>query len=189
MDKKIRIGIIDIDDVLADFGSFIVEELNQLSGTQLTKEAYIHHDFYKFHDLPVSVMGDILRRESIYLRLKPLDKVVEGMYLLKEKGFALHIVTARGKSNSNIEEDTHQWFYDNNIPYDSIDFIDYHEKKSEYYLKYGNPEFVVDDRVYNLLDAQSVGVSTYCLKQPWNEYDINYKGPRVSNLLELADNF
>ncbi len=186
MGNKTRKCIIDIDDVLADFASFLVEELNLLSGTQLQKDDYIHHDFYKFHNLPVSVMGEILGKKNIYLKLKPLEKVVEGMHMLKDKGIAIHIVTARGKSKPNIEEDTVQWFYDHKIPFDSIDLLDYHDKKSDCYIKYINPEFVLDDRIYNLSDAQSVGLTPCCLNQPWNKNDENYKGLRVDNIVELA---
>ncbi len=187
--RKNHSCVVDIDDVLADFAGHVADCLNQETGTRVSKQDYTSFDFCEPHGISREHFAGMLIRKQVFRHLQPLDGALEGLSLLREKGFDIHLVTARG-STPNAAAHTLEWLKKHQATFDTLDLVPHLGKKSDIYKRYGDHHFLIDDGLHNLKDAHAANVELHpiCHDQPWNQHDQEYEFGvnRVSSLLDLA---
>lgn len=159
-----KIGI-DIDDTITNTIEETIKYLNMYN------QKYDKNDDVasKSFDFFVKHIEDI----QINVKLKP--GVKEAFYELKQMGYEIIIITARGSEiEYQHEKITKDYFKKHNLPYDKIYFGDYN--KGDVAL-IENISVFIDDRIYNLDDVAQHGVeclhfvSDMNIKSPYKKFD------------------
>lgn len=185
-----RRAIIDIDDVLLEFARKANQEMNKL-GKIAAYDDYVTYNFSMYHEISAPDFKRIVDNQSIYLDLTPIEGAVEAINTLKDKGFIIDLVTARG-GYKDAEKRTIDSLAKNGISYDSLTLIDSSKnKKSDYYKQHsGNLAFIADDAVHNIIDAakSNTRIAPFCIAAPWNDNRNAYRHAelRVNSLSELS---
>lgn len=177
--------LIDCDDVMADFASFICNEMNKI-GKQAEKSDYLEYRFMDYHELTHAQFLEAVKSSNAFLKVKPFDGVKEALRVIKAKGFNIAIVTARGMFE-NSKKNTQKWLSQNELIYDRLYVIDPRKtNKSAVFSKFEGDKIrgLVDDATHNLVDAMDNNVLAIRIEQPWNvKSPYDYSAP---TLLEIA---
>lgn len=109
----------------------------------------------------------------------PFPGAVEAVRQLKDAGYYVHLITARGyfKHGELIRETTREWVADHRIPHDTLTFS---KDKTVLWT-----DFFVDDNVKNCRALQQAGTSAYLMRRPWNHDAVDL--PSVHSLGDFAD--
>lgn len=189
--------ICDLDDVLGDFAPVINHHMNQASDIQLSVSDYLAYDYYERHNLSKDEFGEIIRKEEVFLKMPVKKGAVEGLQMLVDKGFTIHIVTARGGFNFSHSQ-TREWLEKNNVPHHHLHIVDTSiTPKSEVYNSIaGGAACLIDDAPYNIIDAMDSTPSLLpiIIDQPWNrafkgidKWNSDYHGQRFNTVKDFAD--
>lgn len=106
----------------------------------------------------------LLNNRELFSELDPYPEVVETYKQIRDKGYKIHIITARVVKN----DITFRWLLNNKIPFDF--FHVYSNEERIKMLAKEVPYIFIDDHFGNII--KSIGYCTYpCLmKRPWNEF-------------------
>ena len=90
---------------------------------------------------------------------------------MREKGYWIHILTARPEDNLQCMYDTYEWLESNGVPFDNIDFSS--EKfrwcaNSEYYDS-GLIKFAIDDSPKHAREYSSHGIKCLVPEKTYNQ--------------------
>lgn len=161
-------------------------------GEQAKYEDYITYNFPMYHNLPSSAIREVINTKQTYLNLMPIEGALVALKTLKEKGFIIDLVTARG-GYDNAEIQTKVSLANLDIHYDSLTLIDSSKNsKSDYYKHHlGNLAFIADDAPVNIIDAarSNTRITPFCIAAPWNNTRgvLMHAKERVSSLLNLSE--
>lgn len=177
--------LIDCDDVMGDFATYICEAMNKV-GKQAKKDDYKEYRFGEYHDLNHEQFTKCIADSDAFLNLTPFEGVKEALTIIKAKGYKIAIVTARGMFE-DAYINTAEWLKKHDLDYDRLYVV--HPKidtKSEiaYQLGIDKVAGLVDDAEHNLVDAINNNINAIRIEQPWNT-DSNYDFSAKS-LLEVA---
>lgn len=177
MSKKCKIGI-DIDNVLSNFNEELLKEFlnhdKELRNTGIIDEnAYITKGMF---DWSTEELDDFYNNniERIAKNLKVIDEAPEYIKKLKENGYEIYIITARGSFLSHsadvmsIEENRNivlEWLKKNNINYDKIIFSP--ENKLEICLE-NDIDLMIEDKVDNI-NKISKKIPVICFNVGYNK--------------------
>jgi len=169
---KKYVALLDVDGVLADFLSPVIESMNKLIGVNIKSEdvtTWRIEDMYKKHDPDAAnIISDIIQQPGFCESLKMFPGADEFVYGLSEK-FDVYFVTSPWDSPT--------WVTERNI-WISSHFGEEHVRKTVYtenkHLVKG--DVLIDDRYENCLHWQEAfPKSTSVL---WTRpYNIQYKPP------------
>lgn len=183
--------ILDCDDVIVDMKNVLIPALNKATG----KNVQIHEqtDFnlrINFPELSYDEILDIIVKAECFTTVEVLNGAKEGIDMLKDFGFNLHVVTSRGYHPEALKL-TREHLLDNNIKVDSINIVNFGQSKSEVYSKIAKHfEFIVDDHVENLYNAEKSGIVSngVFITQPWNiKFENDKKNHRFDCLTQFAE--
>ncbi|MFS1427228.1 5' nucleotidase, NT5C type [Vibrio splendidus] len=187
--------ICDLDDVIGDFAIPANKLMNEASGTNLTVANYLSYDYYDLHGLTREDFHKIITDNDVFLNMAVKPGAKEGLQLLIDKGFDIHIVTARG-SFAFAYELTKVWLDINEIPYSKLHVVDTKiMPKSAVYETIRGACCLIDDAPYNIIDAMNsgLGVVPVIINQPWNnefngkdKWLTRFRNCRFNNILEFA---
>lgn len=177
--------LIDCDDVMGDFASYICNAMNKI-GQRAKKDDYKEYRFGVYHELDHEQFVNCIKDSDAFLQLTPFEGVKEALTIIKAKGYKIAVVTARGMFEHAYEE-TAEWLKKHDLVYDRLYVV--HPKldtKSEIAHQLGIDEVagLIDDAEHNLVDAMNNDISAIRIEQPWNtnsNYDFSAK-----SLLEVA---
>lgn len=98
---------------------------------------------------------------------------------MKRMGHSIHIVTNRSFGRTPISSSiaTANWLFDNDIPYDTIDFTA--DKTSV------KTDMFIEDNLNNYDALEAAGTVAFLVDRPWNHREDNRL--RVKNIEEFAD--
>lgn len=159
-----KIGI-DIDDTITNTIEETIKYLN------------MYNQKYNINDDIASKSFDFFVKhiENIQINVKLKPGVKEAFYELKQMGYEIIIITARGSEiEYQHEKITKDYFKKHNLPYDKIYFGLYN--KGDVAL-IENISVFIDDRINNLDDVAQYGVeclhfvSDMNIKSPYKKFD------------------
>jgi len=166
------VAIIDMDDVLADF--------RQDFSNWLYENYKIHADVespeYYFIDAlkdsghnPESIFETFVEKHG-FSKLNPAKGAKQFLQKLKEKGYWVHLLTARPYDNLTCLYNTYGWLKKHEIPFDDISFAT--EKfrwcaKSKYYNS-GKIAFAIDDSPKHARDYAVHGIKCWVPIKSYN---------------------
>jgi len=160
-----------MDDVLVNMRASLQVVLDDYSGTTVPYEnwhTYCVNNYYP--SVTDDVFNNLVIKSDIFRTADPISGTIEGMNMLSEQGYNLHIVSARG-FHPDAHNITKQWLLDNGVPFDTISISHYGEPKSHTYAKLNYKfAFMLDDHVSNIQDAAESTLVSHpiLISAPWN---------------------
>jgi len=165
--------IVDLDDVIADFRSNFsswAEKKHNIEIDVESPEYYFINDLTK-HDInPEGVFLEFVSQGG-FRDLTLVDGAKEFLSELKEKGYWIHLLTARPSDNIKCFYDTHGWLADHDIIFDKLSFSS--EKfrwcaNSEYYDS-NSIQFAIDDSPKHTTEYVKHGIKCYVPVKSYNK--------------------
>tara|TARA_B100001093_G_scaffold519938_1_gene611572 strand:+ start:6063 stop:6992 length:930 start_codon:yes stop_codon:yes gene_type:complete len=168
------VAIVDIDDVLANFRVGFSDWLYEKFGVRAdvdSKEYYFITALSKINLNSESVFKMFLDDEGFANLTIDTDNL-EILWQLKNRGYWIHLLTARPEEELQCLYDTYFWIWQQNIPCDAISFSP--EKfrwcaKSKYYDA-GAIKFAIDDAPKHAEDYAKHGIKCLVPNKSYNEH-------------------
>tara|TARA_Y100000310_G_scaffold99411_1_gene97155 strand:- start:1012 stop:1929 length:918 start_codon:yes stop_codon:yes gene_type:complete len=166
------VAIVDIDDVLCEFrvgfSRWLLESLDVQTDVR-SSEYYFIDALEKTGLNPEDVFFDFISDDG-FLSLEPVALARDFMTGLKDKGYFVHLLTARPSSNLRCYYNTFEWLEVNNIYFDKIDFSS--EKlrwcmKSNYWTS-SSIAFAIDDSPKHATEYEKHGIKVFSPKKSYN---------------------
>ncbi len=143
--------ILDCDDVIVDMKNILLPTLNKATGKNI--QPHQQTDFnlkINYPELSYDEIFDLIIQNNCFEEVNILEGAKEGIYMLKNMGFNLHVVTSRGY-HPKAHSLTENHLLSNGIFVDSVNVVKFGQSKSDVYKSIAsNFEFIVDDHVENL---------------------------------------
>ena len=187
----------DKDDVLVQFAQSICSLMNEV-GDHAEVSDYATYFFSSYHNVPYEKFRSLIEENEVFKNVEEFEGAIDALHALVNKGFRIHVVTARG-GFENSEELTADWLERKRAPVDSLTVMgkEKNYSKSFYYNEINDGvAIIVDDASHNIIDAveNAPSVIPFIVTRPWNENDeqINNlieegKVYRISSVVELVD--
>jgi hypothetical protein len=172
---------IDLDGVVYDFTKAVTDYSagvlrRELPGAEQRSQmgGGASWDMHKDWGIPEGAWNFLFRRGvedgAIWLNGDPIPGAIEGLWALSDSEWHIRIVTTRlyhSFGHDIAVEHTSKWLKRNAVPYRSLAFVGYGEKKSHY-----NAVSLLDDSVTNISDwnteARAGARPGILFSQPWN---------------------
>ncbi len=172
---KKSIGL-DLDEVIASIIPGVLNIINQENNSD-----YTINDILDYNLSCIGVKDPVRFFKShleIFTNAKPFERSKEIISLLKQRGYKIHIITARSEPLI-----TREWLKEQNIPYDSL--ITHCDGRKGVIARELNLDCYVDDNPYYLehVTEESPQTRVYLFDRPWNKYYAHF--PRVRDWYEL----
>ena len=173
-DGKQPVAIVDVDDVIANFREGFSKWLSKKFSVDAnvdSKEYYFITALSKIDLNPEAVFKMFLDDEG-FAKLTVDTDNLEVLWQLKNKGYWIHLLTARPEEELQCLYDTYFWIWQQNIPCDAISFSP--EKfrwcaKSKYYDA-GAIKFAIDDAPKHAEDYAAHGIKCLVPEKSYNEH-------------------
>ena len=157
---------IDIDGVITDEGS--IENniwhnaLCEYFSTNITREKNVY-DFKEAYGLTEREINEFINENiaDIYTNVKAYPEAINIISALYNKGFEVHLITARHKEYRKI---TKNWLEENSIPYHSLT---HDESKAPLAVK-KNIELFIEDNYNNAFDIASKKIKVLLMNKYHN---------------------
>lgn len=163
--------ILDLDDTLGD----LKVRLQNIYRKKTGRTDIHYRDWLDFNSVNYGYTFDDLTNffieDNSLALMRPHAGVVETTARLKELGYDIHIVTARGW-HPDAEAQTDAWLKEHNITFDSVHIVPFGMCKEEMTRNIPNVEFFIDDRMDHCLamhNSGRIGSKTLVFAQPWNQ--------------------
>ena len=168
----------DIDGVIADMSSALIEAMNSEFELDYDESIFVHHNLFKntYVDDPElnDKIAQHMRQNVIYNKaavsiLKPYSKVAASLRKLGRQ-HSLHYITGRPVEQENI---CIEWLRKNNIPFDSVHAVGRAAKGMT--GRALNLDFYIDDEMkhlksmYKFKNRWRKGIALF--RRPWNQKD------------------
>ena len=174
--------IVDMDDAIVDFRNGFAKWLvskHDVYPDVNSREYYFISDLANSGLNPELVFQEFVSEGGFATR-GVIDGASEFLRSLRNKGYWIHILTARPKENLRCFYDTYRWLSENNITFDRVDFSP--EKfvwcaKSPYYDE-RKIEYAIDDSPKYIHEYATHGIKVYVPRMSYNEHlsgDANVK--------------
>ena len=177
-----RLGF-DIDGIVADMGTAMVDHINEKYDLNYTTSIFHNHalslnkyveDEKLNKEIVKSMQENVIRNDEALVNIKPYDDSIRHLHILKKNGHVLFFVTSRSKDNEGA---TIEWFRKNKIPFDGLHVVGQRGVVGQ--LSKGpfgralNLDFFIDDDLPNLEEMYRFknrwfkGLAVFT--RPWNE--------------------
>lgn len=183
--KKI-IGI-DIDGVITDEGhcngNIWHNALCDFLGHNL-KRVCDTYDFDQAYNLKNDIINDFLKEheEKIYRQIRPAKKARDTIDLFIQKGFEIHLITAR---ETRFQEITENWLRENKISYSTLTHT---RNKTPLAIKKGIRLFI-EDKASTALELSKYGIFVILFSRYHNQHlKGNSNIIHANNWLEIKEN-
>jgi len=180
------VAVFDIDGVVADTGTAIIEIIKK----DLGKSWITLNDIteYEINNLSCLSEEDIkylivrFNQPEFYLSLSPSDGAQKAIQTLKDADWKIIFLTARPQFLYNV---THYWLKFHNFPFDDLIICQALEKPK--YCANFTQSMLIEDRpdIINEIGRRYPHIRLFVFNQPWNQ---NVKaGIRINNFEELLN--
>lgn len=167
------VAIVDMDDVIADFRKGFSQWLEESHGVEADVESneYYFIDALKDKGLnPELAFLDFVNLGG-FAQIPVVSKAKNFLLELKEKGYWIHILTARPDDNLQCLYDTYHWLSENDVVFDDISFSS--EKfrwcaQSKYYDS-DSIKFAIDDSPKHATEYAKHGIKCFVPEKSYNE--------------------
>jgi phosphoglycolate phosphatase-like HAD superfamily hydrolase len=167
-----KVAIVDIDDVLGEFRLAFSKWLltsKSISADVESSEYYFIDALEKSGENPEKVFEDFIKDDG-FLLLDIEKGANEFLQSLKDRGYYIHLLTARPSDNLRCFYNTFTWLDKFDVTFDRLSFSS--EKlrwcmKSEYWES-GSIEFAIDDSPKHVAEYAKHGINVLVPKKPYN---------------------
>ena len=194
-DGKKPVAIVDIDDVLGEFrltfSKWLYKKFNIVADVN-SKEYYFIDALKETGKNPEGIFLKFVA-EGGFNQLEPVENCLSFIENLVERGYWIHLLTARPDENVICLHDTYQWLDDTGIYFDDISFAS--EKfrwcaQSKYYNS-NAIRFSIDDSPKHVMDYTKHGIECFYPFKTYNESAGKMRGSKgyssFSELLKIID--
>jgi len=157
----------DLDGVIVDYPSLLMEEFNNIHGTNYTMEnAWKTGEPNLRAGQPgINKIVNEHVKKGAFRNLNPIKGALDGLKQLREDGHTIHILTHRF---GRAQEDAVFWLEKYEVKYESITFG---KEKGEMGHRRG-VDWIIDDSESAIEDAMVYGIKSIIFPSPWNKgYD------------------
>ncbi len=117
---KIRRLGFDLDDVIADTSSALLQYAKEEHGVELTEEQRKHYKLEEMPGLDPWIAADVYKQvldPAFFMDVKPVEGAKDVLRFLKRKGRRINIITARPEDNFSF---TSKWLKQNGLWYNTL---------------------------------------------------------------------
>ncbi len=177
-----RLGL-DIDGVIADSQTIIIENLNQIFNTNYFKKDFINFDPLQMFGVDWDSIDRLIMEQELDIieRAKPIAGATEIIELLHTE-FSIHLISARTRSYFNHTVD---WLNKNSIAYDNLILLGHHDKRRSCMEE--NVCLFVEDNKKNAHQISSCGIPVYLFDATYNQGQLPGSIRRVYTWTELLN--
>lgn len=179
--------VFDIDDVIGDTCQILYECLTIETGQDVPIEKWEHHELSKvYHSFEDIYINEIIQNYDIFSNVTPIEGAREALQMFRQKGYNLHLCTARGMVE-NHEQLTQDWLDKHNIPHDTVTYVPFGSRKSQAYKQLDEVfSYMFDDALHNIDDAidSQVVLKPTVVTKPWNKACTTYM--RTDSLIDFC---
>lgn len=174
--KTSRSIILDFDDVIGDMSMIVEETLTHHTGQHKCRHTWDVYHIDAHFPITQEEFLQVIIDKQIYERMEPIPGSVEAVNILKDKGYFIDIVTARGAHPAALQV-TKRWLDQHDVWWDSLSIIKFGESKSKVYQDIAPSfEYIVDDHLKNIDDAIQSGLvkTPVVITKAWNASDTRF---------------
>lgn len=186
--KKI-IGI-DIDDVLIDFNSSIIQFHNQTYQTNFKLADIVQFEFEKLWNCSTEEVFhrvNTFYNSPLHLKIKPVKGAITALNQLSRE-HQIIAISARPTTTASLTKKLLDNYFKDNISKivltNAFSLTGRRQTKSEVCLKMG-VSILIDDGLHNVLECSQKNIQSILLKRPWNQTltseDLKSKGIYTAN--------
>ena len=169
--------IVDMDDVLCELSPLLHEGLLKETGQDIPINEWEHYQLPNlYQNITSQLISDIIIKYDVYARSSPIAGAVRALECFRERGYIIHLCTARGMIEGH-EQVTKQWIAQHNVPHDSLTFVQFGESKSQAYGQLDKVfSYMFDDAIHNIDDAigSNKVIKPTIVTRPWNKNERRY---------------
>jgi 5'(3')-deoxyribonucleotidase len=173
----------DLDDCICRLAVPMNQALNLYTGKNIHWKDWTGHNLETIYNITPKEFVDILIDGKVIERANPVPRIKEILDKVREKGYNIHIITARGWHPNGMTI-TEQWFKDYNLPYDSINIVPLGGSKADIMDRIGNINYLIDDNENNCNEVISRGYDAFLVQMPRNK---NTKLKRLNALEDILN--
>lgn len=173
---------VDLDDTILNFRVPMMPALNLHTGKAIHWKDWNGGRLEDIYDITSKEFIDILIDADVINRALPIPGAREALLKLKEAGYDIHIITARGWHPDGLAL-TKKWFADHNMVYDTINIVALHSSKADIMDKFENVKCLIDDNEHNCMEVISRGYDAFLITMPWN---VNSALNRLNSIEEIV---
>ncbi len=183
LDSQQQNFIADLDDTLLNLKVPLMQALNLKTNKNIHWKDWDGHNLEKLYGISRTDFIDMMIESKVIERALPIPGVRESLQKIKDKGYEIHIITARGWHPNGMEI-TKQWLDENNYVYDTINIVKLGASKSDVMDTIKNARYIVDDNEDNCNEVIARGYDAYLIEMPWHT---NSTLKRIKHIDELLD--
>lgn len=176
--------VFDIDDVICNFRESLYQSFKAIGkDIHWTEwETYQHTKIYGYSKDEELFLH--MASHQVVEKAEIEQEVFDLFHRLKEQGYHIGLLTARGWHNQGYEI-TEQFVNKYNLPVDKIVISGQHlDKKSDHIPQFdGQIVAYIDDSIHHIQDFTDKSIPAFLMNRPWNIK--NEHLPRVLDLLEF----
>lgn len=155
-----------------------VEKRKHRADMTATKRIFFDMDGVLAEFKPEAKMDDLLS-DGYYRNLKPLQKNIDALNYLVEKGAEVFILSKVLSDKARKEKDDWLDAYQVNIPKSKRLYVEIDEDKSDYIADLTADDILLDDFSSNLIEWTNAGGTAIKILNDWNGSGEKFKGKRI----------
>lgn len=164
--------IMDIDDVISDTNTIMIQALNKFTGHQFSLSDWTDHDLTTIYpNLQYDEVSEVIIKDKVFEQAIPLPGIRDAVNALIDAGYNIHFCTARNHL-AHGKEVTEWWLDFHDIPRNNaVIYCNYGESKSKSYERVSSCfAYMFDDAAFNIQDAVQHGavIKPMLVSKPWN---------------------
>lgn len=175
--------VLDLDDVLANLRESLYQILTSATGVDLHWQYWTHYDLRQHYRLVENHLDKILIDAQVLEHCQPEPGAEKITQLLRNLGFQVAIVTARGW-HPQAKAITHSWLQSQNIFYDHLHVVPLGGNKLDVFAELQDVVMAVDDHPDNITRYDANGIFSLLMDRPWNKH---FTGERIFSLDAIVD--
>lgn len=166
-----NVCLVDLDDVLGDFKTPMMNALNRVTGKSLHWSQYNTFNVAELYGMEFDEFMQMLIDERVIEDTEIHDSSYQFLNDLHRLDYYTVLITARGWHPNGVKL-TEQWVADHNLDIDELLVVGADQSKTDVITKFGNIVFSIDDRIKHCREYTQTGNIEHVLiyDQPWNTH-------------------
>jgi uncharacterized HAD superfamily protein len=182
--NMLKVVGIDIDGVISDIAGHITQFAREMYGCVITPESITAENLETCSDLSYDQVREIFSTSRFFKTLPILPKAKESLAQLTSEGWHIALMTDRFWY-SDIQRDTLNWLRVNEIPFDSLYYVNKREKAL--HSRDLNIKLFIEDQLSNANLLSAVCERVILIDRSYNQGPAKPAVTRVSDIDEAVD--
>jgi hypothetical protein len=178
--------ILDLDDVLANLREALYRSLARASGIAVHWRHWRSYDLREHYPTVLDRLDEILIDDRTLESCRPEPGAVAATGALKDLGFEIAIVTARGW-HPRAEAITRDWLGEHGIRHDHLRIVPLGANKLEALAPFRRIALAVDDHPDHVRRYLRAGIPALLMDRPWNAEFPADAGKNVTRIVHCRE--